>query len=68
MLRTLDVNERASGLRRLMKAVGPEPGTLKDEHDLEGKRDILIANDSLEPRTSMGCQGQLKSFLAWSGG
>lgn len=48
MLRTLDVNERASGLRRLMKAVGPEPGTLKDEHDLEGKRDILIANDSLE--------------------
>lgn len=68
MLRTLDVSERVSGLRRLMKAVGPEPGALKDEHDLEGKRDILSVNDSLELSTSMGCQGQLKSFLAWSGG
>lgn len=67
MLRTLDVNERASGLRRLMKAVGPEPGTLKDEHDLEGKRDILIVNDSLEQEPD-GMSGQLTSFLAWSGG
>lgn len=57
MLRTLDVNERASGLRRLMKAMGPEPGTLKDEHDLEGKRDILIANDSLEQEPAWDVRG-----------
>lgn len=57
MLRTLHVNERASGLRRLMKAVGPEPGTLKDEHDLEGKRDILIATDSLEQEPAWDVRG-----------
>lgn len=68
MLRTLDVSERASGLRGLIKAMGPEPGALKDEHDLEGKRNILNMNDNLEPRTSMGGQGWLKSFLVWSGG
>lgn len=57
MWRTLDVSERASGLRRPRKAAGPEPGALKDEHELERKRDILSVNDSLEPRTSMDVRG-----------